>query len=95
MIMPANKQRVTITIDPHLVAAAQKAVKSGEADSVSNWISDALEEKVARDYKLTLLAAAIADFEAEFGEITDDEIATQRRTDRSKATVVRGSKKSA
>lgn len=90
-----NKQRLTITVDPSLLAEGHKAVESGAADSVSGWISRAIEEKVQRDQKLSLLAAAIADFESEFGEITDEEIAAQRRSDRAGATVVRGSKKSA
>lgn len=85
-----TKQRLTITVDPHLVAAGQKAVEAGAADSVSSWISRAIEDKIARDKKLNLLAAAIADFESEFGEITADEIAAQRRIDRGNATVVRG-----
>ena len=90
--MPENKQRLTISVDPALAAAGQLAVASGRADSVSSWVSAALEEKIARDRKLEQLRAAIEDFEAEFGEISDDEIATQRRTDRSRATVVRGPK---
>ena len=93
--MALNKQRITITVDPHLVDSATKAVESGEADSVSSWISAAIEDKVSRDAKLTQLAAAIADFEADFGEITDEEITAQRRLDRSKATVVRGTPRSA
>jgi hypothetical protein len=36
------------------------------------------------------LRAAIGDYEAEFGEITADEIATQQRADREHAIVVRG-----
>ncbi len=93
--MSANKQRLTITVDPHLVEAAQRAVESGDADSVSSWISAALEDKVERDTKLTLLASAISDFEVEFGEITEDEINAQRRLDRTNATIIRGTAKSA
>ena len=95
IFMSANKQRLTITVDPHLIEAAQTAVEAGIADSVSGWISQAIERKVEHDRKLAHLASAIADFEAEHGEITADEIAAQRRGDRSKATVVRGSAKSA
>lgn len=90
-----NKQRLTVTVDPLLVDAGQQAVESGQAESISGWINTAMQEKVARDQKLTLLSAAIADYEAEFGEITDDEITAQKRTDRSLATVVRGAAKSA
>jgi len=88
--MSLRKQRLTVTVDPELVQAGQQAVELGEADSVSGWVNAALAEKVHRDHKLRLLAAAISDFEAEFGEITTAEIAAQRRLDRERATVVRG-----
>jgi hypothetical protein len=42
--------------------------------------------------QLHLLAAAVDDFEREFGEISAEEIAAQRRADRRSATVVRGPK---
>ena len=89
-----SKERLTITVAPELVEAGQRAVQAGDADSISAWISNAISEKVTRDNQHRALAAAIADFEAEHGEITDDEIAAQRRTDRSRATVVRGKVKS-
>lgn len=88
--MTARKQRLTVTVDPELVEAATRAVTDGEADSVSGWVSSALSEKVHRDHKLGRLRAAIADYEAEFGEISVDEILTQQRADREDAVVVRG-----
>ncbi len=93
--MASNKHRLTITVDPHLVDASHDAVAAGKADSVSAWISDAIEEKLLRDQRLEHLAAAIADFEAEHGEITAQEIEAQRRSDRERATVVRGTAKTA
>jgi len=88
--MSIKKQRLTVTVDPKLVQAGQQAVESGEVASVSGWVNAALEEKVHRDHKLRLLASAISDFEDEFGQITAEEIATQKRLDRERATVVRG-----
>ncbi len=88
--MTARKHRLTVTVDPELIEAGQRAVKSGQAESVSGWVSAALEDKVRRDRKLALLAAAVADYEQEFGEISDEDIVTQRRADRRDATVVRG-----
>jgi len=88
--MSAKKLRLTVTVDPELIQAGQQAVESGEADSVSGWVSAALEDKIRRDRKRRLLAAAISDFENEFGEITAEEIAAQQRLDRERATVVRG-----
>lgn len=88
--MTSKKQRLTVTVDPAFVEAGQRAVAAGQADSVSGWVSAALEDRIVRDRKLALLAAAVADYEDEFGEITADEIARQRRTDREDARVVRG-----
>lgn len=93
--MTPKKQRLTVTVDPELVEAGQRAVDSGRAESVSGWVSAALEDKIRRDEKLALLAAAVADYENEFGEISADEIAVQRRSDRQVATVVRGRRQGA
>lgn len=85
-----TKQRLTVTVDPALIEAGRRAVDSGQAASVSGWVSLALEEKLRRDRKLALLVVAVADYEKEFGEITAEEIESQRRADRQDATVVRG-----
>ncbi len=85
-----RKQRLTVTVDPDVVDAGHRAVEAGAADSLSGWVNAALDDRVRRDQKLEQLAAAVADFEREFGEITADEIADQRRSDRDDATVVRG-----
>jgi glycerol dehydrogenase-like iron-containing ADH family enzyme len=92
--MSVGKHRLTVTVDPELVEAGQRAVQSGAADSVSGWVSAALEDKIKRDRKLSMIALAVADFEREFGEITAEEIAAQRRTDRQGAFVVRGRRRS-
>jgi len=91
--MSSRKRRLTVTVDPELVQAGQSAVESGEAESVSGWVSAALEERVQRDQKLRLLGAAVASFEDEFGEITAEEIAAQQRADREQATVLRARRK--
>ena len=88
--MTIRKRRLTVTVDPDLVEAGNRAVAEGRADSLSGWVSTALADKVHRDRQLAHLRAAITDYEAEFGEITVDEIAAQQRTDREDAVVVRG-----
>ena len=93
--MTSKKHRLTVTVDPELIEAGQRAVRSGQAESVSGWVSTALEDKIRRDEKLALLAAAVADYEQEFGEISPEEIVTQRRADRRDATVVRGRRQQA
>jgi len=87
--MGTQKKRLTVTVDPELVEAGKAVVDAGDASSVSSWVSAALEEKIYRDNKLRHLAAAIADFEEEFGEISEDEIARQRRLDRARAISIR------
>jgi hypothetical protein len=93
--MTSKKQRLTVTVDPELVEAGRQAVELGQADSVSGWVSAALEDKIRRDRRRALLAAAVADYEKEFGEITVEEIVAQQRADRENATVVRGRRRSA
>ena len=82
-----------MTVDPELVEAANRAVASGSADSLSAWVSAALADRARRDEQLARLGDSIADYEAEFGEITTEEIAQQRRADREGAVVVRGTAK--
>lgn len=91
--MTGRKQRLTVTVDPGLVDAGNQAVADGRADSLSGWVNDALAERARRDARLRALAAAVADYEAEFGEITDEEIAAQARADRASAVVVRGERR--
>ena len=50
----------------------------------------AMHLHIARDRRLAALAEAVASYEAEFGEITAEEVAAQRRLDRERAKVVRG-----
>jgi len=88
--MTPHKQRLTVTVDPGLIEAGNRAVASGEAESLSGWVSAALSDRVQRDRKLESLRIAIADYEAEYGEITAAELAAQRRADREDAVVVRG-----
>jgi hypothetical protein len=91
MYMTKRKERLTVTVDPELVAAGNAAVKRGIADSLSAWVNEALAERAARDHKLLAMSEAIETYEAEHGEITAAEIAAQARADRLAAVVVRGS----
>ncbi|HVA59470.1 MAG TPA: hypothetical protein VNG13_02905 [Mycobacteriales bacterium] len=91
--MTPRKERLTVTVDPELVQAGNDAVHSGLADSLSAWVNEALSARVVRDRQLQALAAAIADFESQFGEITAGEMAARRRADDEAALVVRGRRK--
>jgi hypothetical protein len=80
---------MTVTVDPELVEAGNRAVAEGAASSLSAWVNVALADRARRDEQLAQLRHAVADYEAEFGAITAEEIAAQRRADRAGATVVR------
>lgn len=87
-----SKSRLTVTVDNEALDAAREALSKGRAQSLSSWVNSALIEKAARERRATALRTAIAEYEAEHGEITDEEIAAQRRADRANAIVVRGRK---
>jgi hypothetical protein len=88
--MTPRKQRLTVTVDPDLVEAGNRAVASGAAQSLSAWVSTALTEQTRRDQQLARLRDAVADYEAELGEISAEEIAALQRADREGAVIVRG-----
>ena len=85
-----SKERLTVTVDRHLVQAAGEAVAEGRVESLSAWVNLALAERAAKDRRLRALAAAVAGYEAKFGEMTAAEIAAQERADRAGARVIRG-----
>lgn len=91
--MRQRKERLTVTVDPELVVAANQAVAAGHAESLSGWVNSALAERAWRDRKLQALTAVVADYEAEFGTITNEEIVAQQRADRGSAVVVRGARR--
>ncbi|GAA1979161.1 hypothetical protein GCM10009799_00370 [Nocardiopsis rhodophaea] len=53
--MSEAKKRVTLTLDPELLAAAEAAVDAGEARSVSVWVNPALAEKKRRQERAQIL----------------------------------------
>jgi hypothetical protein len=88
--MTQRKERLTVTVDPELIAAGAAAVEAGRADSLSGWVNQALAERAERDRKLAALDDAITAYEARAGSITDEELREQQRVDRAAAVVVRG-----
>lgn len=90
MYMTKRKERLTVTVDTELLAAANDAVERGSADSVSAWVNEALAMKAERESKLVAMAEAVADYEAQYGKITEAEIAAQHRADRENVIRVRG-----
>src|SRR5262245_25214435 len=90
--MKATKQRLSASVDADLLGAAERAAKRGEVANVSAWVNDAMRLKVEHDRGLADLAAVIADFEAEQGAITNDEIEKAVRSARARALTVRGAR---
>jgi len=91
--MSARKERVTVMVDRDLLEAANQAVASGRASSLSAWVHAAMAERAAKERYLHGLAAAIASYEAEFGMITEAEMIAQQRKDRRTAIAVREPRK--
>ena len=85
-----SKERLTVTVDAHLVQAGNNAVAEGRTDSLSAWVNLALAERAAKDRRLHALAEAVSAYETEFGVITGGELAAQERADRGSARVIRG-----
>ena len=69
-----TKERLSAAVDAALIRAAEQAVKRGLAPSVSAWVNDALELKLAHQGRLERLSAFIEEYEKEYGEISDKEI---------------------
>jgi hypothetical protein len=90
--MKATKQRLSASVDADLLVAAESAAKRGDVANVSAWVNDAMRLKLQHDRGLAELAGVIADFEAEHGEITREEIDKAERMARSRAVSVRGSR---
>ena len=91
--MTSRKERLTVTVDPDLIEAGNQAVAAGLAESLSGWVNAALVEQATRDRRLQSLSDAISAYEADHGQITADEMATQARRDREEAVVIRGSRR--
>jgi Arc/MetJ-type ribon-helix-helix transcriptional regulator len=85
-----GKERLSASVDADLVAVAHDAVAQGHTESVSAWVNDALRLKADRDRRLGALDAFIAAYEAEHGEISEEEMAETARRARGRAVVVRG-----
>src|SRR5437016_3025775 len=87
-----KKVRLSASVDADLVEAAETAVARGRADSVSAWVNHGLRLKLENDRRLQGIAAFIADYEAEHGEITADEMKQAVRDARASAIKVRSTR---
>lgn len=83
------RERLSATVEAELLAAGRAAVAEGRAKSLSAWVNDALRRQADHDRRMQALDEFLAAYEAEHGEITEDEIRQAERRARSRAVVVR------
>ena len=70
-----NVDRLSITLEPKLGAAARKAAKKANV-SLSTWIAEAAAHRLRND----ALGEALDEWEAEDGPFTADELAEAAKT---------------
>jgi len=63
-----------VPADSELAEAGEAAVAVGRVGSANEWSNQALAAQARRHAQLEQLAAAVSDYEREFGEISVDEI---------------------
>jgi Arc/MetJ-type ribon-helix-helix transcriptional regulator len=87
-----GKQRLSVSVDADVLALVERSVRQGSAASLSAWVNAALRQKLEHDARLDALSAALREFEAEYGKLTDEEIAAAGREAKRRAVVVRGTR---
>jgi len=83
------RERLSASVDADLIEAAEAAVASGRAPTVSAWVNDALRLKVDHDRRLLALHEVIRLYESDHGEITSEEMRSAVRRARARAVAVR------
>src|SRR5258708_3932169 len=86
----SGKERLSASVDADLVSVAQDAVAQGRAESISAWVNDALRLKADHDRRPRALDDFINAYEAEHGEISEQEMRDAARRARARAVIVRG-----
>jgi predicted Zn-dependent peptidase len=87
-----EKRRISASVDADVFAKAELAVANGFASSVSAWVNNAMVNQIAHEQRMAALDRYLEAYEAEFGEITPDDIVAATRRTRANSIVVRGSK---
>lgn len=84
-----TRERFSASVDEALLEAGRRAVASGRAPSLSAWVNQALQRQAEHDRRMEAIDIFIAEYEAEHGEITLDEIEEASRRARARALIVR------
>jgi len=85
-----EKRRLSASVDANMIKAGREAVARGDAESLSAWVNAALHRQAEHEQKLRALDEFIAAYEAEHGEITEQDMQEAERWARERAIVVRG-----
>ncbi len=85
------KRRLSASIDAELLDAAERAVRSGTAASVSAWVNEAFRSKVAHEHRLAAMDEFLRAYEDDFGTITEAEMVAAKRSARASSVTVRPS----
>lgn len=83
-----NRQRLSATVQGELLAAGRAAVAEGRAGSLSAWVNEALGRQADHDRRIRALDHFLDGYEAEQGEITEEEMQAATRRTRSRAVIV-------
>lgn len=84
-----TRERLSATVEGELLAAGREAVAAGRAESLSAWVNSALRLQADHDRRMRALDAFLAAYEAEHGEISEEEMQAANRRARARAVVVR------
>ena len=84
-----SKKRLSVSVDADLVVAAEAAVKRGASPTLSAYVSSALRARLDDDRRLQAARAAVAEYEAEHGELTEHDMERAYRELQSRAIRVR------
>ena len=79
------KTRLSVTVDADVLESVQAAFAIGEAESVSVYVNDALRLEAQHDRRLRGIDDFIAAYEAEHGEITEEEMEAAYRRVKARA----------
>ena len=90
-----KKSRFTVSIDTALLERARDVVGQGRVESISALVDEALRARLEHEARLEALDALLAEYEAEHGAFSDEELAEQARGDRDAAAAVRARRQTA
>jgi len=84
-----TRERLSVTIEADLLEAGRVAVAEGRAESLSAWVNGALRRQADHDRRMKALDEFLDGYEAEHGDITEQEMEAATRRARARAVVIR------